>query len=188
MLSHLRYLKYVLIHKWFVFLECCKLGIPIRGLLHDLSKFSPAEWNGYRKRFFVPSSSSGAEFDAAWLRHQHRNPHHWQFWLLCEDDGGALEAAARAVLLDAAQDQIECQRAGDYQWIHRARLKELEAAVSRPCKVLEMPLAYRKEMLADWRAMSRVKGGTVREFYENARDRGSICLAQETQHWIEERL
>ena len=27
-------------------------------------------------------------FDAAWLHHQHNNPHHWQHWLLREDDGG----------------------------------------------------------------------------------------------------
>ena len=23
----------------------------------------------------------------AWLKHQHRNPHHWQYYLLQEDDG-----------------------------------------------------------------------------------------------------
>jgi len=27
-------------------------------------------------------------FDAAWLKHQHRNKHHWQHWLLVEDSGG----------------------------------------------------------------------------------------------------
>lgn len=26
-------------------------------------------------------------FDLAWLKHQHRNPHHWQHWLLQEDNG-----------------------------------------------------------------------------------------------------
>ena len=26
-------------------------------------------------------------FDLAWLHHQHNNPHHWQHWLLREDDG-----------------------------------------------------------------------------------------------------
>ncbi len=27
-------------------------------------------------------------FDAAWLKHLHRNPHHWQHWVLREDSGG----------------------------------------------------------------------------------------------------
>lgn len=25
-------------------------------------------------------------FNVAWLKHQHRNPHHWQHWLLAEDN------------------------------------------------------------------------------------------------------
>lgn len=29
-----------------------------------------------------------AAFDRAWLHHQHANPHHWQHWVLREDDGG----------------------------------------------------------------------------------------------------
>ncbi len=28
-----------------------------------------------------------ADFNAAWLAHQHRNPHHWQHWVLREDSG-----------------------------------------------------------------------------------------------------
>ena len=28
-----------------------------------------------------------SEFDIAWLKHIHRNPHHWQYWLLYCDDG-----------------------------------------------------------------------------------------------------
>lgn len=36
--------KTVLKHKWVVFKLCCKAGIPWRGLVHDLSKFSPTEF------------------------------------------------------------------------------------------------------------------------------------------------
>lgn len=39
--GHLAYLWYVLRHKYFVFVECCRLGVPWRGLVHDLSKLSP---------------------------------------------------------------------------------------------------------------------------------------------------
>ncbi len=97
MKSHLKYLSYVLRHKWFVFIECCKLGIPWRGLVHDLSKFSPTEWTPYVETFYgkkpSPRDASGAydpskiggAFDMAWLHHQHCNRHHWQWWILRGD-------------------------------------------------------------------------------------------------------
>ena len=31
-------------HKWVVFKLCCKIGEPWRGLVHDLSKYSPTEF------------------------------------------------------------------------------------------------------------------------------------------------
>lgn len=100
-MKHLKYASYVLRHRWFVFVECLKLGIIWRGLVHDLSKFLPSEWfpyvnyfNGeWRCKGDVPKDYKApkpieAAFDLAWLKHQHRNPHHWQFWRLREDDGG----------------------------------------------------------------------------------------------------
>lgn len=97
-MSHLKYLGYVLRHKWHVFMEACKLGIPWRGLVHDLSKFTPTEWFPYVETFYgakpSPRDSSGSydpskvggSFDQAWLRHQHHNPHHWQWWILRGDE------------------------------------------------------------------------------------------------------
>jgi len=46
-MRYLKYLKYLLRHKWFVMLECFKEGLFWLGLTHDLSKFSPK-----RDRFF----------------------------------------------------------------------------------------------------------------------------------------
>jgi len=93
-MNHLRYLSYVLRHRWFVFVECVGLGVVWRGLVHDLSKFRPDEWFAYVNFFYDPAPDGNcrpgceAAFDLAWLRHQHRNPHHWQHWRLKEDDGG----------------------------------------------------------------------------------------------------
>lgn len=96
-MKHLKYLFYVIRHKWFVFIECCKLGIPWRGIVHDLSKFSFTEWFPYVETFYgdkpSPRDATGAydpsqvsqDFDYAWLHHQHSNPHHWQYWLLRGD-------------------------------------------------------------------------------------------------------
>ena len=94
MKSHLRYLSYVLRHKWFVFLAGLKTGAPLwRLLVHDWSKLTPVEWRPYVLSFYGPWKYSErppevvAAFDRAWLHHQHANPHHWQHWVLREDDG-----------------------------------------------------------------------------------------------------
>lgn len=100
-MKYIKYFRYVFRHKWFVFLEACKMGIPWRGLLHDMSKFSPDEWIPYANFFYgkkiqrrdstgyyKPTDTGDAAFDFAWLLHQKRNRHHWQWWILPEDDGG----------------------------------------------------------------------------------------------------
>ena len=98
MIKILKYLKYVIRHKWFVLLECCKIGMPWRGLIHDMSKFLPSEffpyafhnWNNERDEtgYYKPTDTGDSKFDFAWLLHQKRNRHHWQWWILPEDNGG----------------------------------------------------------------------------------------------------
>lgn len=105
---YFKYFKSVCKHRWFVFIECCKIGIPMRGLLHDLSKFRPSEFIPYAKYFYggqwldwdkmkhFPGftgwkyTKQGVKeaFDRAWLMHQKRNPHHWQYWILQNDQDG----------------------------------------------------------------------------------------------------
>lgn len=91
MKAHAQYLSYVVRHKWFVFRAGLKTGAPLwRLVIHDWSKFSPAEWTPYVRSFYGKQGRTPevrAAFDAAWLHHQHSNPHHWQHWLLQEDDG-----------------------------------------------------------------------------------------------------
>ena len=105
MTKHWRYLMYVLRHKWYVFIYGCQLGIPWLALLHDNSKFRPDEWFPYAEFFYgakkaswggprdgtgyyKPTDTGNAAFDFAWLLHQRRNKHHWQWWMLPEDEGG----------------------------------------------------------------------------------------------------
>jgi len=91
--SHGRYASYVIRHKWFVFRAGLKTGAPLwRLVIHDWSKLSLAEWTPYVRSFYrpdIPREAKQAAFDAAWLHHQHRNPHHWQHWL--QEDDGALK-------------------------------------------------------------------------------------------------
>lgn len=93
MRNYLAYLGYVLRHKWYVLLACrlTKVGL-LQAVLHDLSKFTPTEFGPYARSFFNPDGSrrhgSGTEeFDAAWCRHQKRNLHHPQAWMLVKDYG-----------------------------------------------------------------------------------------------------
>jgi hypothetical protein len=86
------YLGYVLRHKWYVFIECCKLGIPFLGLVHDMSKFRPSEFFPYMYNFYtiIPESDKekrNNDFKKAWLLHLKRNKHHRQYWILNNDSG-----------------------------------------------------------------------------------------------------
>jgi hypothetical protein len=87
---HWKYLKAVLRHKKFVLLAGWG-KVPLwRLLIHDWSKFTPAEWPQYARSFYGPQPRTQATrdaFDRAWLHHQHLNLHHWQAWVLREDDG-----------------------------------------------------------------------------------------------------
>lgn len=104
MKKHWLYLKYVARHKWYVFLACLEYGLIWRGIKHDWHKFLPSEWFPYVHFFYggngkpvsrrdatgyyKPTDTGDAAFDFAWLLHQKRADHHWQWWILPEDDGG----------------------------------------------------------------------------------------------------
>ena len=85
----MKYLRYIVRHKLYVLGFCMRLGIPVRGLLHDLSKLLPSEWTPYNDYFYKGGRNEGA-LDLAWLLHQKRNPHHWQYWVLLKDDGSVV--------------------------------------------------------------------------------------------------
>lgn len=92
MKRNLSYLKYVIRHKWFVFIAARKVGCSLwLALIHDLSKFLPSEWRPYAETFYYPDGSSRycetSAFNRAWNLHQKRNKHHWQFWVLQCDNG-----------------------------------------------------------------------------------------------------
>lgn len=130
MKAHLVYLRYVIKHKWYVFLMCCKLGVPWLGLVHDWSKFAPIEWFPYVHHFYNPDGSEkqirnktgyykpidtgDPKFDLAWFHHQKCNKHHWQYWTIPTGEGKV--------------------------------------------KTLRMPTRYLMEMVADWCGAARAQG------------------------------
>lgn len=55
---------------------------------HDASKYNDDEYDAYDKYFYGNNKSAKVvnDFNYAWLNHIHVNEHHWQHWLLFEDD------------------------------------------------------------------------------------------------------
>ena len=124
------YLKYVLRHKWYVYIAGRMIGVPLwQRVMHDCSKFRISEWRVYSHTFFAADGSEQhmktVEFDFAWLKHQHRNKHHWQYWVLVSDHGvsKALEMPRRYVL-EMVADWIGAGRAITGKWEHHCWYEE----------------------------------------------------------------
>lgn len=158
-MKYVKYLRYVIRHKWFVFVECCRLGIPWLGVVHDISKFRLDEFVPYANHFYgnggnikkgrdetgyyKPHDTGNEKFEMAWLLHQKRNKHHWQWWV------------------------SPCDR--------------------EEVKVLDMPLKYRKEMLADWRGAGKAQGTPDTLAWWN-KNKSKIKLHDNTARWVERNL
>lgn len=160
-MKHLKYLSYVMRHKWFVFIECCKLKIPWRGITHDFSKFLPSELFSYAEYFygkygfkfnggfmweFKEKQQVESKFNISWLKHQKRNPHHWQYWVLINDGDSTV--------------------------------------------ALPIPDKYRREMLANWNGarMTRADGAqkTTKDWY--LLNKNNMIFHPETRKWLEKIL
>lgn len=72
-------------HRHKVIEHCFRAGIGFQGLFHDLSKYCPSEFNigikyyrGYKSPNDVERTEKG--YSSAWLHHQGRNKHHFEYW------------------------------------------------------------------------------------------------------------
>ena len=81
-----KHITLVIRHKHKVFIHCAKCGLVFRGIVHDLSKFSPTElfesakyFQGNRSPIGVCRRATGVSY--AWLHHKGRNKHHLEYWL-----------------------------------------------------------------------------------------------------------
>lgn len=73
-------------HKLLVTKYCFRLGLYKQGILHDLSKYSPAEFLIGVKYYQGHQSPNNAErkekgYSLAWLHHKGRNRHHYEYWI-----------------------------------------------------------------------------------------------------------
>ncbi len=80
------HLKTINHHRWLVFKLSVKAGIPLQGIVHDLSKYSFQEFfesvkfytDGLGSPLGIEKKSIG--FSPAWLHHKGRNKHHHEYW------------------------------------------------------------------------------------------------------------
>lgn len=79
------HLKTVNYHRKLVRQHCFKAGIPVQGLLHDLSKYHPVEFLSGVKYYSGDHSPNVEErkeygYSKAWLHHKGHNKHHFEYW------------------------------------------------------------------------------------------------------------
>jgi len=153
--------SYTMEHKWYVFIECCKFGIPWRGLVHDLSKFTRKEFIPYALFFFDEdgkkrdttshyTTSNDDDFKLAWFWHQARNKHHWQFWITPNEAGQLVPMEIpHKYVWEMCADMIgasKAKRTGTaLEWYSKNRLGMTLHPETR--KLLEQILGYNRDTI-----------------------------------------
>lgn len=184
MMRYLAYIWYVLRHKWYVFRASIDLGVPLLGLMHDNSKFTPDESLPYARHFYNHDGSKRTRkasdgfytdtpddivFDRAWLRHIQRNKHHPQHWV-------------HIVFFEC-----DCPRSVTMSGMYRLDVLLNDDGYARcvtcrfkgpiPYKMLvvePMPERYIREMVADWQGAGMAQGTPDTLGWYRARGRNHV--------------
>ncbi len=149
MKANLRYLSYVIRHKWWVGVAGRRLGVSWWDIIiHDLSKFRPDEWKPYVDWFYGGAAANWPEaeslkraFKHAVRLHKARNPHHVEYWVNCAGDPAEIpENRVRETVADwagagkAIKGRWEVRafwdRAGPEMNLHPATRLRIEQLVS----------------------------------------------------------
>ncbi len=80
-----QHFKTITKHRLLVMSGCFKVGLYWRGLVHDLSKYSPTEFLSGARYYQGNRSPNTAEredkgYSEAWMHHKGRNKHHYEYW------------------------------------------------------------------------------------------------------------
>lgn len=198
MSAHLRYLSYVVRHKWFVLLAGLRVRAPLwRLLIHDWSKFTPSEWGPYVRFFYtkprpgetVSGVADNAPFEGTVVATRPaKNVRPGEVDCLIRDGRGtkdwwawSFEVGRRHEVQDAFDRAwLHHQHANAHHWQHWM-LREDSGAV----KLLPMPEPLAREMVADWMGAGRAITGRweVAEWYKKNRD--IIQLAPGTRSLVD---
>ena len=85
MKNFFKHLKMIRTHRKYVIKACFNMGIPLQGLLHDLSKYSLTELKIYKYYTGTSSPHDTARnklgYSPSWYHHRNRNKHHPEYWI-----------------------------------------------------------------------------------------------------------
>lgn len=108
--------KTVCTHKKWVYYYMKMVRMPFRGLLHDMSKFSPVEffegvkyWQGTSSPIDACKKENG--WSRAWMHHKGRNPHHYEYWVDNLDKGGEVLEMPKRYFIELVCDYLGAGRA-----------------------------------------------------------------------------
>lgn len=153
MKKYFKYFMYVIDHKKRYYKVAKKDG-KLKALIHDISKFSLAEFKPYAENFYGERTCDKCHkcktcnnrknatdctefkykgFHDAWIHHLTHNKHHWNYWLY------------------------------DIDMYYDGMISDIEDCKYDEPK--EMDERYLSEMIYDWEAMADKFGDTAQEFY-----------------------
>ena len=114
--KYLGHLKTIIKHKYYVGIECFRVGLYWQGIIHDLSKFHPTEFLNSAKYWTGTSSPIDMEkrdigYSEAWLHHAGHNKHHWEYWVDFNDGQILLCPIPDKYILEMSCDIIGASKA-----------------------------------------------------------------------------
>jgi hypothetical protein len=102
------YLGYLDRHRKFVLEAAQEMGVSDR----EFKAYAEYFYGTWRVENMPPPPAVQEGFDHAWLLHQKRNDHHWQYWVLREDSGAAKPLAMpELVIREMLADWVGAGRA-----------------------------------------------------------------------------
>ena len=144
-----------------MFYYCCKFGIPLQGITHDLSKFSPTEFLESIKFYQggksspIPAAKKAQGYSLAWQHHKGRNKHHYEYWTDNYDSGTTCIKMPYKYVLELVADYLAAGRTyrgkdftfvDEYEWWMKCKdYRKIHKDTKQLITKMLYMLAYRKD-------------------------------------------
>lgn len=186
MKKHWQYLKYVIRHKWFVWLAGQRTGAPgWRLLIHDWTKFLPVEWGPYTEFFYGKKPPKGRCSLCGATRIEESNGRYGVCTLIgCKEPDFDVRRE-REIKQRFDRAWLHHQKWNKHHWQYWVMPEDTPSNPSGNPKVLEMPEKYVREMIADWMGAGRAITGKwgINEWY--SKNKNNIKLHPKTRLQVE---
>ena len=161
-------------------------GIPIRGWLHDLSKYSPVEFFESARYYTgtispIDKAKKDKGFSLAWLHHRGCNRHHWAYWVDNFSEGMTVYMMPKNDFVEMVCDFLGAGKAysknnfsfvAEQEWWERERERSCKAMNIKNKHMLDIifnDLAYSEKHADDKRVVSPeqlIKNKYIQQIWE----------------------